>query len=725
MANEIKYIKIKDDLFFNMLQVKELEKKKIETEPQNQFLIFDRSGSMYYYLDDLINVAKKYCRNLPDGSTVSLGYFSGRDQYNLSVPYTLKKEENSVIVTLDTFKEAIGLTCFNQILNKVNEIAGKSSGKSSLFFFTDGCHNTGGYKKDIELELKEWTKYAQISMFVGYGYIDRDMMSFMASTTDGSFVHLSDFIHFEQTLEDFGIAVEDSSPTVPVEILTNEKIIPISLSGKSIIEYTMEDRVVKFKPSKSGFKGLFFLTKSSINGSEELDKLEITAERGLRGLAYVHSQKNDVNTSLEILSFIQDKYLIQQLYNSIAPEEFSSAEHKIRQSIFSPKHRYLEGQVANFLPDPNAFCVLDAINILAQDSTAKMYTRDKDFDYVKIGKGTEQLDGSNIQYPDDLSVSLNNIVMNQKRLNYSISTSAQATVNLDPKNFKNEPYTVEDLKNHDISIDFPITVYRTYTIIADGRLQTKKLVVSDLSKETLNTLGPILNRRSDGKYILDLTTLPIINKSYIHMTSAQALATKIWEEKLLMDQISLFNFYKKETEEKLGKKSLKQTDLSEEAAQFLAKHCYVKNGSYNPPVKAITENDQYDAYSFEIKVEGFTKVQASSVIKKLEEQKNTTPREQIVKEAYTRYRNDKKFQVSGELLLKNIEDKLNDLNKELKNTRKDIQLSKFAIILGNKGKMDEFESRENMSLVAEASTLKGDTVSPTFSFNIEKTIVKI
>lgn len=726
MPNEIKYLKVKDDIYFNIMYIKELEEKEIKPEPQNQFLIFDRSGSMYYYLNDLVNVAIEYCKNLPDGSTVSLGYFSGTNQYNLSVPYVLKKELDSVTVTLETFKDAIGLTCFNQILNKINEIASKVSGKSSLFFFTDGCHNTGGSRADIKSALEEWTQYAQVSQFVGYGWIDRDMMSFMASVTDGSFIHLEDFKQFEQSLADFGIAVEDSNPTVPVEILTRETIIPISFSGRSIIEYTIDNqRMVNFKPSKSGFKGMFFLSSAPISDAVEIKKMDITAERGLRGLAYIHSQKNDVNTSLELLSYIGDKYLIQKLYNSIAPEEFSSAEYAIRHSIFSPRYRFLEGQVKDFLPDEDAFCVLDAIAILSEDENVKMYTRDEDFEYVRIGKGTEQLDGSKLTYPDDLAVKFNNIIMNRERLNYSISTYAEATVNLNPENFKNNPFEKKDLEKLGIPEDFPVTVFRTYTIIADGRLQTKQLVVSDLSRKTINALGPIITMRCDNKYIVDFTTLPIINRTYVKMTSAKSLAYYTWREKLHSDQLSLFNYYKKETEKALGKVSLRESDLSDEAAQFLTTHCYIKNGSYNPPVKTTVEDDEYEAYKFEIKINGFTKVSASTVIKKLEEEKNTTPREEIIKEAYEKYHNTAEFKTKGEKLLQNLEEKITDLNKELKEIRRNIQLSKFAIILGNKCKMDEFDSRENMSLTHDVFTLNNEKISCIFDFDIKKISIKI
>ena len=354
-----------------------------------------------------------------------------------------------------------------------------------------------------------------------------------------------------------------------------------------------------------------------------------------------------------------------------------------------------------------------------------MHTRDKDFEYIRIGKGTEQLDGSKIEYPDDLAVSFNNIVMNKERLNYSISTYAEAEVHLDPEQFKNDPFTKDDLEFYDIPERVPVTMFRTYTIIADGRLQTKKLVVSGLSKETINSLGSILTLRDDKKYIVDFTSLPIINKTYINMTSGVTLAQHVWREKILTDQISLYNFYKKQTEEALGKKSIKKSDFSEEATQFLATHCYIKNNSYNPPVKAITENDEYEAYSFSINIQGFSKAQASSVVKKLDDGKNITQRELIIKEAYTNFHDAPRHRPKGEVLLKNIEEDIAELNKELKDVRRFIQLSKFAIILGNKCKMDEFESRESMSLSIDLLTLNREKLDVTFDFKIEKIKIKL
>lgn len=724
----IKTLKVKDNMYINLLPVvvpKEVEAKATE-DLTNQYLIFDRSGSMTYYIDEVLDAATEYCKTLADGSTVSVGYFSGKDQYNLSVPYTLKKELSGVTQTLNSYRETIGLTNFIQVLEKVNQSASKVNSKSALFFFTDGCHNTGGGRKEIEVVLNEWSKYASVTMFVGYGYIDRDMMSWMSKITTGSFIHLNNFSTFNKVLEEFGLAVEDSSPTIPVNLDLKEEIIPISISGKSVIEYTPDKGVIYYRPSKKGFKGIFFLTSSVPKDAEIVQEMDVTFERGLRSLATIYSQKNDVDTSLDLLSFIGDKYLITSLYNSIAPDEFADAELKIRKSIFSTKDRFIEGEVKNFLPSPDAFCVLDAISVLSEDENVKLYLDDPDFTYERIGKKTEQQDGSVSVTITGQGVSMDSISFHKERLNVSISTSSTALVPLDPTKFKNVPFTKEDLKKHELPDDYVVTRFRNYSIIADGRLQTKQLVVSDLSKEAVKKLGPALTKRKrDNKYIVNLSLLPVINKTYVKMTSARTLAENVWKEKVLTDTISMYTALKKKQEETLGEKTLKQAaGYSEETTKFLFEHCYIKNGSYNPPVKTIGGDDEYEAYSFTVDMAGFSKASASEVIKKLEGKGKTTPRESILAEAYDIATKGFAAYSTTKEVIKYLDFKITEYKKELKEIRNNIQLSKFAIILANKGKMDEFKSRENIFLEFDVPTYT-QKIKVRFDFNIEKVTIKI
>ena len=109
---------------------------------------------------------------------------------------------------------------------------------SSLFFFTDGCHNCGPFS-NAQHVLEELRQYLEVTVFVGCGYINRDNMLEMARITEGSFIQLSSFTDFEQTLNDFGESVGDLQPSVLVEMNENDKNIC------SICEYVI--KVLKFQ----------------------------------------------------------------------------------------------------------------------------------------------------------------------------------------------------------------------------------------------------------------------------------------------------------------------------------------------------------------------------------------------------------------------------------------------------------------------------------------------
>ncbi len=732
--NKIKSLKINDKLYVNTMtikvqpQVEEQVSKSVEAS--NQFLIFDRSGSMHGYLGDVINSSIKYVESLPEGSTVSLGYFSGTNQYSLSVPYVLKKELNGAITTLKTYSEALCLTNFIEILEKVNSVAKTRNDKSSLFFFTDGCHNSGGSVDDVINVLREWTNYAGITMFVGYGYIDRDTMTKMAQVTEGTFVHLDKFSNFTNTLNDFKESVSDLALSVEVDFdIKGDNVVPISISGRSVVEYGVVDKKIKFKLTKKSFRGLYFVTDYLVEGADVIESVEsVNIERGIRALALTYSQRNNVEMSLELLNKIGDKYLIDKLYNSISPDEFASSETLIRKSIYSPTDRFIDGvSKGNYLPDPNTFCVLDAINILSNDKNVKLHVIDKDFNYNRIGSKSIRQDGPKINYTES-KVSFNKIVMNKTRLNLSISTSIKGYIDLLSEDYKLNPPTNDDIERLNIPNKYNITSFKTYSIITDGKLNVENLVLSDLSNETYDQLKPYLVHREEGDvFILKLSTLPLINKTYSKHTSAKTLAENVWQEKILKDKMSTLRYMNK-----VASKTEKESELSftEEQVNYLWEHCYIKDGKYQPPMKSLAGDDEYDAYEFEIKIKGFSDATASSVIKKIEENKlilegsvkgkikNVTNREKLIRESYEYYL---PLMDSSE----KIEAELSRLNKELNIVRQFIQSSKFAVILVNKGKLDEFESRENQNIELECESITNEKMNITFEFSINKIQVKI
>ena len=672
----IKSYKITDTLFVNE-QVIDMPKKEFKVEAKHQYIILDRSGSMWSELDKIADVIINYVDTLTEGSTVSLGYFSGNGQYGLSVPYVLKKEKDGVVNTINEYRHALGMTNFIEILDKVNNDVKE---KSSLFFFTDGCHNCGSFSKVTEL-LEQLKDKLEISVFVGCGYIDRNNMNEMARVSNGSFIQLQSFSQFKDALYDFKDSIEESVPGC--EVTLHEDAFEVcSLIGKNVITYNKKDNKVFYKASNKKKQVIYYLSTLPLG---DLSKLDNRNELAFRTLAYTLVQHNDVPKALLILNHLGEKYYIQKLYNTFTNDEYAVIETEMARAIHDSRVRYKEGKVENYLPDDNAFCVLDALDIIAKDEKVKVHLNDEDFVYEKISKPTEQTDGSKLVYPKDIQATAKDLKYNDTRLNVNLNEFYQASVPLDVSKFSTKPTENElvsyGLKNKD---KYPVNCIRNYNIILDGKLQTKKLVVSGLSKDSINKLATLLTAKNKSKYILDLSSLTLINKSYLQGTSAEKLARDCWQAYELSNEVSVLKYLKDINEVKSS-----DEDKPLELIDFLSEKFYIKNGMYQPPKTTVESTDCYKAYEFKISFKGNSKPTASSVIRKLHEGKAITPREQIVETYYDKY---KKLSYNEIVVLLGIK------RREYIELQTQIQKAKFGIILINRGCMDEFNNREDMQL---------------------------
>ena len=700
----MKSYKISEGFYVNELKVelpKEEETKEIQIA-KHQYIIIDRSGSMWGDLDHVVDTIKTYTEKLPEGSTVSLGWFSGNSEYGLSVPYEFQKEKDGFVKTIETYRKALGCTNFTEILEKVK--ADCKGRQSSLFFFTDGCHNCGSFQ-NVRNVLEELKEYLEVSVFVGCGWIDRDNMTEMAQITNGSFIQLDSLKkEFATTLDDFLEGVEESVPGCIVELPEEAENI-CSVLGKNVISYEKKDNKVYYKASSKKKQVIYFTSKTLLGDETEFTKEEIMP----RAIAYNLVQHNKTPLAMEIIDKIGDKHYINKLNNTFTLDEYGKVENDLRISIYDSRKRYKEGQVKGYLPDDNAFCVLDALDIISNDENALVHLNDKEFEYKKTTIGSVQEDGSKLEYPKEIKASANLLKYHENRLNVNLQVNYKADVILDKEQFKKTNAINEDLIKYGLTDKqkYPVNCIRNYSIILDGKLNTPKLVLSKLNKESINKLANILTFREDGKYIVDLNNLPLINKGYLKETSAISLANKCWKANELSTELSVLKYLKKiETEKK---------EKNETLETFLEQNFYIKNGSYNPPKTTVESTDEYQSYEFTVAFKGYSKATASSVIKKIQEGKNVTDREKLVEVYYNLHKNK-----NEEELNKTYEEK----NKEYKQLQTEIQHAKFAIILINKGCMDEFTNREDMNINIK-ETIGEDKKVITTTFKVVQKPVKI
>ena len=699
----MKSYKIGEKFYLNEQEV-ELESKELKVEPKHQYIIIDRSGSMWRDLNLVIDTIINYVDTLPEGSTVSVGYFSGYGEYGLSVPYELKKEKQGIVKTVESYRHSMGCTNFVEILEKIKTDCRQRN--SSLFFFTDGCHNCGSFNGVLDV-LNELKQYLEVSVFVGCGWINRENMVQMAQLVDGSFIQLNGFDEFKETLHNFGETVGESCSTQQVAVPQNADNI-CSVLGKNVIYYTKDDsNMIKYKSSNKKKQVIYFTSETPIYNEENIsNRNEVCA----RTLIYNLVQTNQVPLALQILNVLGDKHYINRLYNTYTEDEYAEVEKDLLMATYDSRKRYKEGKVCNYLPSDDARCVLDVLDIVLNDDDALVHLNDKEFIYESVSRKSEQTDGSKLQYPKDIKANANNLKYNENRLNVNLNVSYKADVPLIPSEFKQTNAINESLDRYNLKNTYQVNCIRNYNIILDGKLQTKKLILSNLKKDTINKLANELTLRNDKKYVLDLSGLPLINKSYLSNTSANKLAVDCWNSFLLNNEISVLKYLKNKLT------TISTSEVSLDLESFLADNYYIKNGMYQPPKTTVEATDEYTSYEFNVSFKGYSKASASSVIKKIQDGKNVTEREKIVAHYYDKYK---------DYTLSNLDTMLKAKNIEYRSIQTNIQHAKFAIILINRGCMDEFRSREDMSLEIDTSSSNLGINKVTTVFKVEKKSFKI
>ena len=275
--------------------------------------------------------------------------------------------------------------------------------------------------------------------------------------------------------------------------------------------------------------------------------------------------------------------------------------------------------------------LLDLLETLMMDDEAYFLPHHPDFNYHKISPNTNQNKFITYQLP----VKLNNLTWHQSRLNLSILAKIEGYVKL--------PANEYQLDKADCCI------FRNYTIIKDGQLNVKILPVL-LSDMTYNKLQPLISIVvKDGVYLIDLTTLPMVNPQD-NMTDSKVLAEMALRQLQLKCHIKVLKSKMMEIKNNLSDKDV-----------YLATQG-IKNGCYSP-VQSPQKKSYETVKAFVIKIQG-------SLMPKVEDIKKT------------------KLNICGHYMkemmdIKDVLSTYNECQKELKLLTSQILKIKFGLILSD------------------------------------------
>lgn len=696
----MRHIKFTESLFLNDIPIKkEVKETKPAVSYVNHIRIYDRSWSMSGDLRQLIEDLIVDAKNVNIGDTYTIGYFSGEGQYEFFLKGFKVTEDRDFSVLENIIRQhsrPIGTTCFSEILADSKNIVKNLSAYSetfSLCFFTDGYPVVSSYSKELKgifAALGELEGLISSSVFVGYGnYYNKDLMKEMAEKIGGSLVHSKDLESFKEYLKLFKEdALQDIGKRIEVEIDYKDPIAVFTLSKYSVNLYSVSDGKIKI-PANT--KNVFVLGDKGLGKLAKMEDKHFAAKstqetllKACFGSAFTLCQKAKVGLALEVLGFLGDVELIDAITNAYTNDEYGKTEDLLIRRMSKPSSRFAKGRDTNHLPPKDAFCILDVVSILMNEGTY-FYPYHDNFKYSRIGRKSELKEGFSKFVPEDnVKCSFSSLTWNEKLLNLSVLANIQGKTKLLEK---------EGIKPNDVGLleDYPVNVFRNYTIIKDGFPNVKSIPVS-MSQATFDTLqlkGLLVGQAfEEGKiYDLDFGSLPVINRAMAEgRTSATELSKKVIEQLKLKAIMKVLKWYKKSLEE--GKKA--EPKLVTEKQKHLLESNGIKpeTGVYSPGTVLTESADHYFANTFEIKVKSLASLPSvKAVTAKLENGKKLTLSDSFIKAGLDVL----------EKAESSIDTALEDHNKRLKEITKYIQETKFAVLLGQSW-FDEFKSREECSL---------------------------
>lgn len=723
----------------------------------HHLFIIDCSGSMYYELPrirtDLYNKISTIMK--PDDS-ITIIWFSSRGEYGVVVEDFKMKSK-----TMEQLRNVIekqlhprGLTAFRDPLLESKKIISRVTASNkdmvhSLFFLTDG-HDNQSTERDILSAINDLKPTLVSAAIVEYGYYcNRKLLSEMSMEVGGVHVFAQDFQDYEPYLKkQFEQKVRSERKKVNFDNVHGN--IVFSRIGDDVLIYKVDENGDAFLDTEAG--DVFYLQeraatdvkseneffKNAANGNIQSEELLKAAYAAM----FAFSRKSDYKTISDILRVVGDAYFIKKKSNTFGTQKINELEAEFLQASNKIDSIFVEGYNPKLEPKEDAYCLMDMIDDLMAHDDNLWYPRHEAFTYKRIGRKTQlastktsqdekdelkkmieegktsdaikklqELEGQHVGlkfiYKDETKgYPIHDLVWNNSRANLSVRVKFDGYVEL------------PDAANGALLSDFPkinknfdTHIWRNYTIIKDGIINTYRLPVS-LNKETFDRLqanGLLEGEKYEaGKtYVLDYSSLPVINQKMVKETSAEKLFRNQYALLKIQAKNTVFNHLKKAYFDNV---SLDFSALyGAEGAAWLKELGLTANG-YNPKVMQEPSTEETVVNTLSVKVDKMTvpntKKDFDAILAKIEKGMGLTPREKLLEgpikefQAFEKLSDGVSDTAKKTLIDTWLSERSKDIRKEKTRLMNDISRVQFTTIVG-KSWFSDLDSRDEKEMIIE------------------------
>jgi len=704
----------------------------------NHIFVVDVSGSMYYELPLIRTQLKNKLSNLmKEGDTISIVWFSGsRDAGILKEEVEVKslKTLTDLHDAIDKWLRPVGLTAFLKPLQLVKDLVGRIQSNRpdsvfSMIFLTDGYNNDCPWN-EVVTTLKSMENDIVSSTFVEYGYYaDTQKLTQMAAVLGGEKISCNGFDDFEPVFENkISKSARGGKKTV-VEV-TDAYLydFAFSVNDGSVLLYNVNDGKIMVG---SDVKEIHFFSSSAI-GNENKNQ-----DTALYAAIYVLSDKLLNDDAEKIFYALGDQHYYNMLVNSFGKQKLNAFKSAIKECVADTNKRFPNGQsTIQAVPD-NAYCLMNLIEDLGNMDNCLFYPNHEDFNYSRIGRKKVAI-GSTITDADKKRLAE---AKNVEELGKITAELAENKVDVKFENSNSERgYPLTDLVWNESRANLSVRIYiegkailpknqfnidevnsfkyNTFTIVKDGIINVKKLpVLWSLELEELltkNNVGFTCDRTIHNAQIdettygctlvIDLTSIPLVNRGMVKAVSAMELAKQQWELKKLQGDKKVYDFYKKQLFPKTSKSFVEL--VGQEATDWLKEVGVTDFNGFSPKVTSAEATDFYMSVVLDTKIKGLSSLPKVDVVKdKILAGTTLKLNEWIMSDALKRYMEQTESTIFNSLaedqqkgVLKTyLETKSAILNKRRRKVLQEIAQIKFSLILSKKW-FTEFNSFDENTL---------------------------
>ena len=715
----------------------------------NHIIVIDVSGSMSYDLPEIRkNLKNKISSLVKENDTVSIIWFSGRNDAGIlkeEVQVNSLKQLNDLNDAIDRFLKPIGLTAFAKPLELADEIIERISKNNpnsafSLIFMSDGYNNDVPWES-VTKALKQISPKLSSSVIVEYGwYADSRRLTEMSGILGGEKISCSGFEEYDVVIgKSFGKTLSGGKKVI-VDIADSylyDFAFSIGADG-SVLVYNIDDNKVTVGNDVKEIH--FFSPKavgSSLNGTDT----------ALYAAIFILSDRLLSDDAERVFYALGDNHYYKMLANAFGKQKLNAFKTAIKDCVADAAKRFVDGRGAIQKVDDNAYCLMNLIEELGNIDGCLFYPNHPDFVYNRIGrkrvargenlseadkkrlseaknveelnKITEELKQKNVEVKftntnPDRGYAMTDLVWNEKRANLSIRIRIDGEASLPENKFK-----VDKIATYK---------YNTFTLVKDGIVNVDKLPVSYTNElyNIIMTKGLNADMSKDGIIVLNLSTLPIVNRGMVKSISAKGLAIQEWELQKFQADKKVYDYYRKSLFPKESKSFVEM--LGQECADWLKEVGITDYNGFAPLTDAEEATDFYMSVNLETKIKGLSSLpKVEDVVAKLKDGKPLKLGELIMSDAVKKYQAQLESDIYKTLseeqqkgVLKTyLITKSDILNKNRRKALQEIAEIKFALILSKKW-FTEFKTFEENKL-----SIKLDGQDLEFTFDLSEKEEKI